>query len=333
MKIKKIINSKTTLRTLNDSEEKVLKNVLQKNLSLTSQDSVLVVADAETLSKEAALWFETCKKLTKEVQLVELEGMTRSGEEPPTELVQMGQNIQLLILQTTFSLTHTSLSKKAYQAGAKVASLPGVTYDIIIRTLDQDYQPIAELGSRIKSALESGTNLEITSTLGTKLTTKIRNSNIINDSGFIGSGELGNLPGGEVFFAPIEGSTNGTWIIDGSVADDELGNEIIRISIVDGKAVEFQGGAAAKRLEEKLKAVGPNAFIVAEIGIGTNPKANPKATLIEAEKALGTAHLALGNNAGFGGSNNVPIHLDGVTLEPSIKIDTTEIIKQGIIYV
>ena len=40
---------------------------------------------------------------------------------------------------------------------------------------------------------------------------------------------------------------------------------------------------------------------LAELGIGTNDKASRPDNVLEAEKILGTIHLALGDNTGFGG--------------------------------
>ena len=49
--------------------------------------------------------------------------------------------------------------------------------------------------------------------------------------------------------------------------------------------------------------------------------------LLEVEKVYGTCHIALGNNASFGGEVNVPFHSDGVILKPTTIIDTTSFIQ------
>ena len=51
--------------------------------------------------------------------------------------------------------------------------------------------------------------------------------------------------------------------------------------------------------------------------------------MLEDEKVKGTAHIALGNNMGFGGSIDVPIHIDGVFLSPTIYADGVRIIEDG----
>jgi hypothetical protein len=54
-----------------------------------------------------------------------------------------------------------------------------------------------------------------------------------------------------------------------------------------------------------LSAHGPDAYNVAELGVGTNDRAIVSGHILENEKVFGTAHIALGNNAGMGGTVNV----------------------------
>ena len=47
------------------------------------------------------------------------------------------------------------------------------------------------------------------------------------------------------------------------------------------------------------------------------------------EKIYGTCHIALGNNTGFGGKVNVPLHLDGIIKKPTISVDNKKIMESG----
>ena len=49
----------------------------------------------------------------------------------------------------------------------------------------------------------------------------------------------------------------------------------------------------------------------------------------EDEKAYGTCHIALGNNIGFGGKVDVPLHIDCVIKKPTIFLDDKIIMKKG----
>ncbi|MCK4520976.1 MAG: aminopeptidase, partial [Nanoarchaeota archaeon] len=72
-----------------------------------------------------------------------------------------------------------------------------------------------------------------------------------------------------------------------------------------------------------------NAYSVAELGIGTNNKAKITGNILEDEKAMGTAHIALGNNKSYEGKIDVPIHVDGVFFKPTIIVDDKKIMENG----
>ena len=57
---------------------------------------------------------------------------------------------------------------------------------------------------------------------------------------------------------------------------------------------------------------------IAELGIGTNDRATRPDNILEAEKILGTIHIALGDNSGFGGTVTTPFHEDFVFYEPTV---------------
>ncbi len=80
---------------------------------------------------------------------------------------------------------------------------------------------------------------------------------------------------------------------------------------------------------ELLTAHGPEGATIAELGIGTNEKAQLTGNVIEDEKLLGTAHVAFGASEAIGGRIQVPVHLDCVVLRPTVTIDGAEIVRDG----
>jgi len=51
--------------------------------------------------------------------------------------------------------------------------------------------------------------------------------------------------------------------------------------------------------------------------------------VLEDEKALGTIHIAFGDNSGFGGRINVASHLDAVITSPTVTVDGRMLIDRG----
>jgi len=60
--------------------------------------------------------------------------------------------------------------------------------------------------------------------------------------------------------------------------------------------------------------------VIAEFGVGTNPKAGLKTNILESEKILGTIHVAFGDNATFGGRNRAAFHQDFLVFKPTVDL-------------
>jgi leucyl aminopeptidase (aminopeptidase T) len=138
----------------------------------------------------------------------------------------------------------------------------------------------------------------------------------------------GNLPAGEAFVAPVETLGGGTIVFDGALAGYGPLREPLRVTLSGGRAVNADG-EAARWLLDTLDAGGPTGRLIAEVGIGTNPRARLTGNILEDEKAVGTAHLAFGTSASFGGANVATVHVDGVLLRPTVELDDRLLIRDG----
>jgi leucyl aminopeptidase (aminopeptidase T) len=305
------------------------RNVLITNMGLKPNESLLIVTDTAMEKAEGACWFAAGKTISLKTQMVVFEGMTENAQEPSEEITQMMLQADVVMLQTTYSLSHTKARKGACANGARVASLPTATMDLIRRTLSIDYEPINRLSNKLVTFLTGKKTATITTQLGTNLTMSIVGMKSEADGGILTKpGSFGNLPAGEAMLAPVEGTTNGVFIIEGAFAAIPT-DKPIKVTVKDGLATSITGGKAAVELDTTVNRIGDRARNIAELGIGTNPKADPKGSVLEAEKAYGTVHIALGNNMSYGGSVNVPFHSDGIILSPTLTIDNQVILKNG----
>ncbi|OGV92796.1 hypothetical protein A3B57_02015 [Microgenomates group bacterium RIFCSPLOWO2_01_FULL_47_10] len=299
-------------------------------MALKPTESLLIITDRLMEKAEGALWFEAGKTISSKVNMMVLADMTQNAQEPSVEILEAMMKADVVMMQTRYSLSHTQARFKACASGARIASLPNADLPLLLRTLDTDYSEIKSLSTKIANLLTKATSAKITSPNGTRLTLSIESRLGDPDTGFIiEKGNFGNLPAGEAYLAPVEGSTNGVYVVDGSFAGIPL-DKPIQIEVRNGIAANIIGGKSAQTLVKQLDAVGVKSRNIAELGIGTNRKANPKAEkLLEAEKAYGTVHIALGANATFGGTVAVPFHSDGVILSPTLILDDVVIIKDG----
>jgi leucyl aminopeptidase (aminopeptidase T) len=201
----------------------------------------------------------------------------------------------------------------------------------MIRGLNADYKKISALTIKLQKFLETGKEIRVTAPAGTDISFSIAGRKAYASKGlFHAKGESGNLPTGEAFLAPVEGTANGVFVVDGSMAGLGLMKNVkIKIEVENGYAAKITGGVTARKLKNMLDSVGKDARNIAEFGIGTNDSAKLSGVLLEDEKVMGTIHIALGNNVSMGGSVNVPIHLDGVVKKPTVWMDGKLMMKDG----
>ncbi len=76
------------------------------------------------------------------------------------------------------------------------------------------------------------------------------------------------------------------------------------------------------QIETAAEEVGQDAYNLAELGIGTNLAVTDLVgSVLLDEKAAGTVHIAIGDNAGIGGDTDAPLHLDGILRDPTVSVD------------
>ncbi|RMF57705.1 MAG: aminopeptidase [Calditrichaeota bacterium] len=299
-------------------------------MNVQPEETVLIVTDAPCRTIGQAL-FDVCQELAGEVMILEMLPREVNGEEPPLLISEAMKLANVVICPTSTSLTHTDARRNACKAGARVGTMPGITEDVMIRTMRADYHQIARLTRRIAEILTNGNIAHITTPAGTDIEIPIGGISAIASTGLVTEpGSFGNLPSGEAYLMPVEGKAQGVYVVDGSLAGIGLiTDEPVRITVENGMAVKIEGGTKAKEFEKMVNAVGEKARNLAELGVGTNDKAEIKGTVLEDEKVLGTVHLALGNNVSMGGTCNVGFHVDGILKQPTLTIDGKTILKDG----
>jgi leucyl aminopeptidase (aminopeptidase T) len=293
-------------------------------------EKILVITDE--LKREIGISLhENAVRLGYESLLIEMKSGKLNGEEPSAEIAELMQKFNVVFCPTAKSLTHTDARRAASAKGVRIATFPGITKDVMIRGMNADYKAISKRTVELANLLETGKQIHVTAPAGTDITFSIAGRKSYASKGlFHASGESGNLPTGEAFLAPVEGSSNGVFVVDGSMAGLGLiKNANIKIEVENGYATKISGGTLANKLKVMLDKVGKDARNIAEFGIGTNDSAKLSGVLLEDEKVMGTIHIALGNNVSMGGSVNVPIHLDGVVKKPTVWMDSKLLMKDG----
>jgi leucyl aminopeptidase (aminopeptidase T) len=309
-------------------------NVVENCLGVKDGEVVVVltdIANEERMRIGRSLW-EAAQKRGAEAIYVEMLPRKNSGEEPPVSIAALMATSDVVLCPTTKSLTHTDARRNACSRNARIATLPGITQEIAIRCLSADYLEIARRTEAVANALRAGSNFWVVSAKGTNLRLERAARSVISDTGLIRTpGSSGNLPAGEAFFAPMEGTAEGEIVFDGSIGDIGKLNAPVRLVVQKGIAKVITDSEAARKFDQLLSGVGPEAYQIAELGVGTNDRAEIHGTILEDEKVLGTVHLALGNNIGMGGTVSVPIHLDGLIRNATLYVDDVLVLESGVL--
>ena len=313
---------------MSDDLERAVQAVVRDCLAVAEGEDVLVVCNLATQDLGERLRAEAADAGADAVLAVIAERASHAGEPPATVAAAMAA-ADVVMAPTVQSLSHTSARRAASSAGARIATLPGVTEEMLARVMSADMEGLRRKGGAIAAILDAGSEAHITSALGTDLRLGIEGREAIPDAGEIREpGVFGNLPCGEGFIAPVEGTGEGTLVIDGSIAGIGRVGEPVTLT-VEGGHLTAATGPEGERLMELLTEHGPDGTNVAELGIGTNEKAELTWEILEDEKILGTAHVAFGASASIGGTVQVPVHLDAVVLEPDVAVDGEPVVRAG----
>jgi leucyl aminopeptidase (aminopeptidase T) len=307
-------------------------NVIENCLAVKEGEVVTVltdIANEERVKLGRAFW-EAAQKRGAEAIYVEMLPRKNSGEEPPVSIAVLMAASDVVLCPTTKSLTHTKARQNACKQHARIATLPGITEKIAVRCLSANYMEIARRTEAVANALRMGSKFRVVSAKGTNIRLERAERRVIADTGLIRTpGSSGNLPAGEAFFAPVEGTAEGEIVFDGSISDIGKLDTPVKLVVQKGIAKVITDCEAARKLDKQLSEVGPEAYQIAELGVGTNDRAEIHGTILEDEKVLGTVHLALGNNIGMGGTVSVAIHLDGLVQSATLYVDDVLILESG----
>ncbi len=228
--------------------------------------------------------------------------------------------VQVVVAVSNYSTSHTRFRDFLTRIfGARYASMPLFDISMLEGAMDVDWKELKRRTKRVAMLLRKTVEVELTTPNGTVLRFSKKGRKVQEDNGDLRRpGSFGNLPAGEVFFAPLEDSSEGTLVLEW--APTRHLDSPVTVTIKDGKAEEVTGKEPfVEVLKEKFSEREENRF-VAEFGIGTNDKARRPDNILESEKILGTVHVAFGDNSSFGGKVKTPFHQDFVFFHPTVKL-------------
>jgi len=220
--------------------------------------------------------------------------------------------------------------KQAMQAGARVLSLGKVTDEMALRSLDVDYRELSRVIHNVVDLFSHTSKICIATSAGTDFRVQANGQPVVCFDGLAREpGSSSVVPAGVVATLPLPGTAEGTVALNGSIATIGLLKEPVVLTVKEGRVTKIEGGEEAKELQHQLERADDNAYCIAEVGLGTNPKATYIGNMVEDERVRGSAHIGLGGNVRLGGTIESALHIDATMRKPSVFLDRKTIVQDG----
>lgn len=309
------------------------KNALENVLEAVAGENILIVCDDEKVevgkafangSLALGLWariiiLQTSKKPRTEIPKRLLEVFTQQKPDLYINLMRDARE------ETPFRIKITKMETRGRKS--RLGHCPGVTVDMLtegaLALTAQEHKNMQSQAERLIQALNGAVEMEIGNPAGTNLTLSTEKRDFFTDTKLDWkSMKWMNLPTGEVIVAPVEDSLNGRLVCDMAIGGIGKLETSVEVVAKNGKAKKLL--SKDKSILRKVKETFDTddwSNIVGEFAFGINPKARFVNEFLEAEKILGTIHLAFGENTDMpGGKNPSKNHIDLLISNPTVKV-------------
>jgi len=322
------------------------KNALENVLEASSGERILIVCDKEKTEVGEA-FANGAFSLGLWTRLVALQ----EPKEPRTEIPDSLQKILTQKPDIYINLLRGNreetpfriklIKTETHDHKARLGHCPGVTLDMLtegaLALTPEEHKSMQGYAEKLIRSLEDIVTVEIRNPAGTNLTLSIQDRKFFTDTKLDWQTmKWMNLPTGEVIVAPIEDSLNGKLVCDMAIGGIGKLRKPVEVTVKNGRVENvFSRDKDHLRRVEETFATDDWSDVVGEFAFGINPKARFVDEFLEAEKMLGTVHVAFGANTDMpGGKNPSTNHMDMLISDPTVKATkedsgTVMILKNG----
>jgi len=309
------------------------KNALENVLEAVAGESILIVCDDKKIevgkafangSLALGLWtrmtiLRTTRKWRTEIPEMLLEIFTQQKPDLYVNLMRDTRE------ETPFRIR--TIKMETRDRRSRLGHCPGVTIDMLtegaLALSSQEHKTIQSHAGRLIQALSGVTEIQIRNPAGTNLTLSTGKREFFTDTMLDWkSMKWMNLPTGEVIVAPVEDSLNGKLVCDMAIGGIGKVKKPVEVVARDGKAEKMvsEDENVLRKIKDTFE-TDDWSDVVGEFAFGINPRARFVDEFLEAEKILGTIHVAFGNNTDMpGGKNPSKNHIDLLISKPTVKV-------------
>jgi leucyl aminopeptidase (aminopeptidase T) len=317
-----------------------LKLILEKMCWVKPGIKLLVLADdyvrAMSLGSDFA---DMANTMGADAVLAVFRRRTYIAEEPP-DTVAAAMKVADVVLEITETseIGHSTARKQATEAGLRrcmlISPIDGEDHLQVPLTV-ADLNTIRERTARIAEIETKGKKVNVTTAHGTDLTFSIEGRSGLSLSPVSDSPLVVAPYYGECAIAVVEGTTEGTVVVDSFVQGWKyMLQKPIRFEVKKGRVlvetVSSDIPAQAERFKKLITMDGMANNCVAELGIGTSHiiPGDPVGYVVDKGR-IGHIHIACGRNYDLGGRSESIIHQDSDMTQATVRIDDVLIMENG----
>ncbi len=297
---------------------KPLEIIAQHCVGIRKGERVLLLSDTYAASMRLAHYlFEIALSMEADAVMMVMPPFQVSGQEPPDLVAAAMKGSQAVVYVTQgFGPGHSQARVEANRAGARVAHLVDITEEHLLNinlTLE-DLHAIETRTLKLADMLTSAKTAHVRSSMGTELYLSLDGRTAVALHPLSRKGLYGVPDYAEAAIAPVEGSSEGLVVVDGSIPGWQRPlSKPLKWKVERGIVTDIQGEAEAVQRLTKTLDTDPNGRNVAELGIGTSHLVSREISGKRPDAVIiGTAHIGLGKNSSIGGKTDSRVHLDGV---------------------
>lgn len=316
-------------------------NAIGVCLDVKPEERVFILTDRKTLPVGASLHDVAKEKARSCKLLIKEDHVKRPAQELPAIIMDALDECDVCIYcvnpMANELPSRQQFVGKIEKKGIRYAHMVGITEEIMCQGMRADFRKVDEVSKRLLARAKKAETITVKSRHGTDMVATFSQDRIWRKTSGIIEEVWSNLPGGEIFTAPI--SVDGVFVVDGSVGDHfsakygVLDKTPMTLTLEGGylKKVECANKEMEKEFWEYCHKA-EHSDRVGEFAIGTNLAVFEfTGNLLQDEKMPGI-HIAFGDPYGSQTNANwsCPTHVDVITGGCDVWIDDFQVMENGI---
>ena len=311
------------------------RKILEVCCGLRAGERVTIVTDFAMGGRIAEVLAASCAERGADPVVVWMTPRDVDGAEPPPAVAAAMAEAELVLTPVRRSISHSAATRAALARGARVLALSDFREEMFWEGgIRADFPAIRPTCDAVARRLTGAREAHLTSPAGTDVRMDLRGRPGNSHACIVRQpGAFSAFPNIEANIAPVEGSSEGVIVFDGSIPNFRLGvlREPVRLEVRRGMIAGIAGGQQAQRLEGLLRGRGNlEVYNIAQLAVGLNPEcAELTGQLTNDHGALGTAHIGIGTSENLGGHVRAGLHFDGILRRPTLTLDGKTILEDG----